>query len=295
LIVITAPTGTIGSQVVDNVLAADQPVRVIVRDPAKLSAHVRENAEVVQGSHGDPDVLAEAFTDADAVFWLVPPAPDAPSVEAAYVGFSRPAAEAIAKYDVDHVVGISALGRGTDLAEHAGLVTGSLHVDDLIAGTGTNYRALVMPSFMENLLNSVRAIKTQGLLTSVISGDRKLPAVASRDIAAIAARLLVARDWSGFEEVPVLGPEDLSFEDMAAVISDVVGEPVRFEQITPQALTSRLTGFGMGVPLAQGMADMMVAKDGGLDNAAEADPAFETPTTFRQWCEDVFKPAYEAA
>jgi uncharacterized protein YbjT (DUF2867 family) len=42
MIVITAPTGNIGHQVLANVLAGDEPVRVIVRDPAKLPAGVRD-------------------------------------------------------------------------------------------------------------------------------------------------------------------------------------------------------------------------------------------------------------
>jgi hypothetical protein len=50
------------------------------------------------------------------------------------------------------VVGISALGRGTAVAGRAGYVTASLAMDDLIAGSGVAYRALTMPSFMDNLL-----------------------------------------------------------------------------------------------------------------------------------------------
>ena len=37
MIVITAPTGLIGHQVLDKVLDGDEPVRVIARDPSPLS------------------------------------------------------------------------------------------------------------------------------------------------------------------------------------------------------------------------------------------------------------------
>jgi uncharacterized protein YbjT (DUF2867 family) len=83
MIVITAPTGNMGHQVLDNVLAGDQPVRVIVRDPAKLPADVRDRVEVIQGSHGDPQVVARAFDGADALFWLLPTDHHAASVEEA--------------------------------------------------------------------------------------------------------------------------------------------------------------------------------------------------------------------
>jgi hypothetical protein len=42
---------------------------------------------------------------------------------------------------------------------------------------------------------------------------------------------------------------------------------------------------------ARGMLDMAVAKDNGLDNAEPRTPQSTTPTSFRQWCEDVLKPA----
>jgi hypothetical protein len=43
--------------------------------------------------------------------------------------------------------------------------------------------------------------------------------------------------------------------------------------------------------MAHGMADMMAAKERGLDNAEPRTPQAGTPTTFRQWCEEILKPA----
>ena len=78
MIVITAPTGTIGRQVLENVLGRGEAIRVIARDPSHLPSHVRQRVEIVQGSHGDIEVLNQAFAGVDAVFWLVPPDPCAP-------------------------------------------------------------------------------------------------------------------------------------------------------------------------------------------------------------------------
>jgi hypothetical protein len=39
------------------------------------------------------------------------------------------------------------------------------------------------------------------------------------------------------------------------------------------------------------VADMMAAKNECLDNAAPRTPQSTTPTSFRQWCEEVLKPA----
>jgi uncharacterized protein YbjT (DUF2867 family) len=140
------------------------------------------------------------------VFWLVPPDAHAASVGEAYAGFTRPAAEAIRSQDVGRIVDITALGRGTDVAGHAGLVTASLAMDDLIASTGAAFRALFMPTFMDNLLHQAHVIKNQGMYADAITADLKLPTVATRDIAAVAARLLLDDTWTGQDSVPVLGP-----------------------------------------------------------------------------------------
>jgi uncharacterized protein YbjT (DUF2867 family) len=291
MIVITTPTGQIGGQVLENLLESNEELRVIAREASLLSDDVRGRVEVVEGSHSDAGVVDRAFDGADAVFWLAPPDPQAPSVEAAFVDFTRPAAEALTRYNVGRVVGVTALGRGTPWADKAGYVTGSLAMDDLIAASGASYRALTNPSFMDNTVRQVPSIKNQGMFFSPIAGDRRLPTVATRDIAAAAARLLLDESWVGFGEVPLLGPENLSFDDMAEIISEVLGTTIRFQPTTFEAYKDRFISFGMSDAMAQGMTDMAWAKNEGIDNAVARIPENSTPTSFRQWCEDTLKPA----
>lgn len=61
MIVVNTPTGTIGRQMLQNILAGHEPIRVIARDPSRLPASTRERVEVVQGSHGDADVVNRTF------------------------------------------------------------------------------------------------------------------------------------------------------------------------------------------------------------------------------------------
>jgi uncharacterized protein YbjT (DUF2867 family) len=289
MIVITTPTGAIGHQVLDHVLGRG-PIRVIVRDAAKLPSHVRERVEVVKGSHGDASIVNDAFAGVDSVFWVVPPDPRATSGDAAYVDFSRPACAAFKAQGVKRVVGISALGRGTPVAAHAGLVTASLKMDDLIAGTGVHYRAVANPSFMDNLLRQVEALKKQGMFALPITGDLKQPSACTRDIAATAARLLLDPSWSGVGSAAVLGPEDLSYDDMARIMSEVLGKPVRFQQIPLEAFKARLLERGMSEAMAQATIDMWGAYGQGLDTSEPRTPQSTTPTSFRQWCKEVLKP-----
>jgi hypothetical protein len=61
-----------------------------------------------------------------------------------------------------------------------------------------------------------------------------------------------------------------------------------------EALKASLTGRGVPEAIAQGMVEMSIAKNEGLDNAEPRTPEATTPTTFRQWCEDVLKPAVQS-
>ncbi|WP_413105218.1 NAD(P)H-binding protein [Streptomyces sp. Inha503] len=298
MIVITAPTGQIGSRVM-GILLNEAPergeeLRVIVRDPGKLPEAVRARVDVVTGSHGDAEVVDRAFAGADAVFWLAPPHPRAPSLDAVYSGFTRPAAKAFTVHGVGHVVGVSALGRGTPAADRAGHVTASLAMDDLIAGTGVAYRALACPSFMDNLLRQVASIRDDGVFTDTAAADRTAPTATTGDIAAAAAGLLLDRSWTGTGEVPVLGPEDLSANDMARIMSEVLGRPIRYQRQSLEDLRAAFTGRGVGDAIVQGYVDMMRSKDDGIDEGVRRTPETASPTTFRQWCEEVLKPAVQA-
>jgi len=289
-ILLTAPTSAIGQQVLGHLLDRQASVRVIARDPARIAPDVRQRVDVVEGSHGDADVVDKALDGIDTVFWLCPPDPAAPSVRAAYVDFSRPACQAIAKRGIRRVVGVSALGRGTPMAAHAGHVTASLEMDDLIAATGADFRALTMPSFMENIARQAAAIRDSGAFFLPMDGDRTLPAIASGDIATVAAGLLLDHTWDGQAEVPLLGPQDLSFNDMAGIMSEVLGKPVQYRRITFDAYRAGFIQRGMSSAMAQGMTDMARAKNEGLDNAVTRTSANSTPTSFQRWCEAVLRP-----
>lgn len=291
MIVVTTPTGSICHQVLEDLLERGESVRVIVRDPSRLAPQLRDRVEVIPGSHGDREVVDRAFEGADSVFWLVPPDPHAVSLEAAFLDFTRPACDAIQAHGIRRVVTVSALGRGTPWEKDAGLVTASLEMDDLIAATGVDFRALVMPSFMDNLLRQVGAIKSQGAFFSPLAGDRKFPTCATRDIAASATQLLLDPSWSGQGHVAVLGPEDLSLDEMAQIVSEVLDRPVRYQQIPFEGFKARLKENGMSEAFIEGYAAMMAAKNEGLDNAEPRTSESTTPTSFRQWCEEVLKPA----
>jgi uncharacterized protein YbjT (DUF2867 family) len=291
MLVITTPTGQIGRQVLANILKdqTDQAVRVLVRDPERLPSSASSRVEVVQGSLTDPGALARAFARADSAFWLLPPDPKAPNVRTHLLDFTRPLSEAITDQNVKRLVYVTGLDRGP--AANDDPVPAAEGMDELIAATAVSYRALRLPAFMDNLLTQLDPITRQGTFFYPIAPDRKLPTIATSDIAAVAARLLLDDTWSGQQNIPLLGPEDLSYNDMAQIMSDVLGRPIRYQQVPAEAFKANLLAHGMAEPWAQSLTDLLVAVDHGIYNTEPRTPASTTPTTFRQWCQDILKPA----
>lgn len=290
MIVVTTPTGQIGRQVLDNILDSTDAIRVITRDPSRLSPRVRERAGVIRGSSDDIDVVTEAFAGADSVLWLVPPNPRAGRPEDYYLDFTRPACEAIKSQDVRRVVGVSTLGYG--YPGNAGLLSAALAMDELIQSTGVSYRALAMPYFMENLLGQAGTIRQQGMFFLANAADRPLATVAIADIAEVAARLLLDGSWSGQGSLPVAGPDDhLTPAGMAQVMSGVLGRPVRFQQVPVAEYKATMLRRGVSQAWAQGVADMIEAQNDGIYARQPRTPQPATPTSFRQWCADILKPA----
>ena len=163
--------------------------------------------------------------------------------------------------------------------------------DDLIAASGVAHRAVTCPSFFDNLLRQVGPIREKGMFASAVDPTRKLPGCASEDIAATSVRLLLDDTWAGSGHQAVLGPEDLSFDDMATILAAVLGKPVQCQRTDYDAYKQQSIARGWSEAIAQGLTDMMRAKSEGLDNGEIRTAQNTTPTSFQQWCEDVLKPA----
>ena len=292
MIVVTGATGNIGSQVLANIMKSDRQVRVIARNPSKLPPEAVARVEIIEGSHGDFDTVMRAFDGAEAAFWLVTGDPSAPSAEAAYVEFSRPGVEAMKAHGLKRVVGISALGRGWPKA--AGHVTATIKLDDLIATAGASYRALACGSLMETILRQAPSIRDRGVFYWPSSGDFKMRAVATRDVAEVASQFLLDPSWTGVEDVPLMGPDDVSFDEMARTLSEVLGKPVVFQPISMEDMREMMIGRGATEGMAQAMIDMLTAKNEGMDHLLPRTTTPLTPTTFRQWAELVLKPSIGA-
>jgi uncharacterized protein YbjT (DUF2867 family) len=186
------------------------------------------------------------------------------------------------------VVGVSSAGH--DWPGRAGLLTAAFTMDAELERTGVDYRSLSMPFYMENLLGQLGAIREQGSFFLAHTADRPLATVATRDIAATAATLLADRSWDGRDNVPVFGPDRLSPNAMAEVMSDVLGQAVGFRQLSLGDVESALVQRGASEGVARDMTEMIAAQSDGVYDADQA-VATPGPTDFRTWCGEVLRPA----
>src|SRR5262245_45527146 len=109
-IVVTAPTGHVGSRVVRLLLQAGERPVLLLRDPGKLDEQTRRLVDVRPGDLRDAGYVQDATKGAHALFWLdtTPHTADAPIEESAALG--DVAAGAVRANDIGHVVLLSSVG-----------------------------------------------------------------------------------------------------------------------------------------------------------------------------------------
>lgn len=289
MIVITTPTGGIGSQVLQNVLTSGEEVRVIVRDAKKIPELLREKIEIVEGSIEDAEVLNRAFSGADAVFWIVPPRDAAPDLYEHYMELNKLAANTAKKNGVKNLVWISTAG--TDLGTTSGHLSAAKEADKPLIDTGISARILDPVTFMDNLIYAIDSLRKEGSFSWTINPDNVFNNVATRDIAAAASHFLINQDWSGQKHIPLFGPDDLTPNEMSEIMSDVLGKKIRYKQINDESYKSLMMQYGSSDSVAQGLVDMAKAQNQGV-YLEQGKIVSRTSTDFRTWCEEVLKPAF---
>lgn len=185
-IVVTTPTGNIGHQVVRELLDVGESLRVIARHPDKLTAAVRDQAEVIQGSTDNSEVLIRALDGAEVMFWCVPQSHTQDNVLAYYLQFTKAAAIAIHQTQIPRVVSVSSGGKG--LAKNAGAISALHAMEDLLNETGAAMRHLRCGNFMENFLLQAGAIAHQGKFFYPLPGNYSIAMVPTLDIGTVAAQ-----------------------------------------------------------------------------------------------------------
>ena len=283
---ITGATGHIGYRTAELLLERGCKVRVVAR-PEKLEPLVKKGAEAAVGSLADSEFLTRAFHGAEAVFAMIPPDYQAENVRNAQTRIGACIADSVRAAGVKHVVNLSSQGAELPLGTGpiAGLHEQEERLDQL---PGVNVVHLRAAFFMENLESSIGLIKTQGIIGTPLKGDLKLPVIATRDIARVAADSLVGPGFTGRVVRDLLGQRDLSMVEMTGILATAIGKPeLRYVQFPYESAKLAMLGMGLSPDVARVFIEMYQAlNERWIMSDLVRTPANTTETSFEAYASE---------
>jgi len=166
------------------------------------------------------------------ILWLLTAAgPQAPHASSNAVWAARQAG-------VRHIVRMSAIGAAHDAPTR----NGRLHAvsDAELQASGIPYTIIKPAAFMQILLGSVAG----GTLYHNW-GEGRVGFIDAADIAAFAAQILTEPDQHASQTYTITGPTSLSMAEVAATITDAIGNPIRPQPIPTEAALAGMIQAGL--------------------------------------------------
>ncbi len=233
MILVVGASGTNGRQVVERLVALGKPVRALVRNPGKESGF-GAGVEVVAGDLDQPASLDTALRGVTDVFLLTP-------VDQRAVRWGNDFIAAAQRVGGIHIVKFSGMGATPDagceiLRQHA-------QIDETLIASGLPWTIIRPNSFFQNMLWSVPTIKQQSAFYLPMRDGRQ-SLVDVRDIADVATAILTRAGHEG-KTYEITGPEGLSYADVANVLSKVLGKPIQYIDVPPEAARQGMLQAGM--------------------------------------------------
>src|ERR1700683_356412 len=178
MVILVTTAGKVGSEAVRLLRQRDVPVRVLVRDPAKVTVLADAGAE---GAEGDLDVPASIDDARAGVSTVVLVSPAVPVQELNVV---RSAARA----GVGHVVkATSKASADSPIARRRW----QAEIEAGLAASGIPHTLLRSNAYMQNVLTLAPAIATTSSFGSA-AGQGRTGLVDARDVAAVAAEIIAS-------------------------------------------------------------------------------------------------------
>ncbi|WP_283136345.1 NAD(P)H-binding protein [Rhizohabitans arisaemae] len=222
MILVTGATGKVGGQAVAQLVELGADVRVLSRDPQ--AARFPSGVEVARGDLADAGSLDAALTGVGAVF-LVWPTLQADHAATAVIGeITR---------RVPQVVYLSSAGAADgDRRPTDPINLSHTEIERLIRESGAAWTFLRAGGFAANDLGWAPEIRQGGVVREPFGGwARSL--VHEADLAAVGVRALIEEGHAGVA-YHLTGPEALTQAQRVQTLGEVIGRPLRFEELTPE-------------------------------------------------------------
>ncbi len=237
LILLTGAAGKTGRAIIGALANRGQTVRAFVRRAEQAQA-VREAgaAEAVVGDLRDADVVAGAMRGVRAVYHVCP------NVSPDEVTIGQVALAAARTAGVERFVYHSVLHPQVQAMPHHWL---KLRVEELLFASGLPFTILQPCAYMQNVLANWGQIAEAGVYPVPYRVGARLSIVDLDDVAVAAATVLTEPGHLG-AIYELAGPAPLSQVEIAAVLSQQLGRPVRAEAVSLDAWERRARAGGMG-------------------------------------------------
>lgn len=234
-ILVTGATGTVGRQVIQQLVKRGADVRALVRDPSK--AEFPAGVAVVQGDLLDVDALRTAFAGVSTLFLLNAVVADEYTQALLALNVAREAG-------VERIVYLSVIH--SDRYVNVPHFAGKYGVERMIEQMGLNATILRPAYFIGNDLTIKDVVSSHGIYPMPIGG-KGLAMIDTRDLAEVAAIELVRREQSTaplpLTRINVIGPDTLTGRDIAAIWTDVLGRPIVYPGEDTAAFEQNLRRF----------------------------------------------------
>jgi uncharacterized protein YbjT (DUF2867 family) len=274
MILVTGATGTVGREVVKQLVAANQKVRVLVRDAKK--ADFGAGVDVAVGDSSKPETLGAAFKGVDKAF-LLSAGDDLAKQEGNFVKAAKDAG-------VKHLVKLSVFGAEFE----PGIALGRWHRESEknIESSGIAWTFVRPAGFMSNAMQWVGSVKGQGAIYSP-TGNGKQSLIDPRDIAAVAVKALTTPGHEG--KSYNLATEALTVAEQASILSNAIGKPVTHVDVPEAGARQGMSAAGMPPVMVDAIMEFMGMIKAGYAGSTTSD--FETvtgqkPRTFANWTKE---------
>ena len=234
MILVIGGRSKIGAALIGDLLGRGQQVRVLVRAGQPVG-NLSAAAESVTGDLADEGSLVTAMAGIEKVFLLSSPHPDA-------VSWHRNAIDAARRTQVQLLVRSSILG--ADRESPAEFISAHTICDRYLEDSGLPY-VIVRPNlFLQNVPEStIPSIGASGTFYAD-AGEALISMVDTRDVAAVAA-LALTDPGHADAHYDVTGPEALSYTDVAAKLTSVMGRSIRYVGASDDAVRQALLDAGL--------------------------------------------------
>jgi uncharacterized protein YbjT (DUF2867 family) len=294
MIAITGASGKTGGQIAKILLAQGAQVRAFGRNRERLQPLVDNGAEAFVADVLDTEAMARGYKGAAAAYVLIPPNVTATDARAFQNHVIESLAAAIENAGVKYVVTLSSVG--ADKSKGMGMVNGLHDLEQRFNELqDVNILHLRPTFFMENSLIQIPTIKKTGMMISAQKPDLPTPMIASHDVAEFAAERLLKMDFSGKSVKELLGPGDITMNELAKEIGKAIGkEDLKYIQASYDDVRNSLVSAGISPSIAKEYLELTRALNDGIWHPTEKrSPANTTPTTFEEFSQ-AFASVYQA-